>query len=183
MLTRTRALSINRQDRTVEIESMDSGEKNSIGYDKLVLATGAVPNSLPIPGVDLEGVYTVTDMHKAVAVKNDLAQGKVAKAVVIGGGAIGLEMAESLADLWGIETTVLEYMDQLLPRIVDAPFAAMLEKHLLDNGVRVYTGESATAIEPGGTGGTLEPGFRLALYPQNRDDRSVRDAAHQRTPL
>jgi rhodanese-related sulfurtransferase len=86
-------------------------------------------------------------MHRAVAIKNDLAQGKVGKAVVIGGGAIGLEMAESLADLWGIETTVLEFMDQLLPRIVDPPFAAMLEKHLRDNNVSVFTGESATGIE------------------------------------
>ncbi|MDX1776950.1 MAG: FAD-dependent oxidoreductase, partial [Desulfobulbales bacterium] len=68
-------------------------------------------------------------------------------AVVIGGGAIGLEMAESLADLWGVETSVLEYMDQLLPRIVDPPFGAMLAKHLIDNKVAVYTGESATGLE------------------------------------
>jgi NADPH-dependent 2,4-dienoyl-CoA reductase/sulfur reductase-like enzyme/rhodanese-related sulfurtransferase len=152
VLTRTRALAINRQDKTVTIESLDSSEKNSIDYDKLVLATGSTPNRLSIPGADLSGVYTVTDMHKAMAVKNDLAQGKVDKAVVIGGGAIGLEMAEALADLWGIHTTVLEYMDQLLPRIVDPAFAAMLEKHLRDNDVNVYTGESATAIEADDSG-------------------------------
>jgi NADPH-dependent 2,4-dienoyl-CoA reductase/sulfur reductase-like enzyme/rhodanese-related sulfurtransferase len=131
---------------------LDSGEQNQIAYDKLVLATGSTPNRLSIPGADLEGVYTITDIHKAVAVKKDLAQGKVNKAVVIGGGAIGLEMAEALADLWGIETTVLEYMDQLLPRIVDAPFAAMLAKHLRDNNVKIFTGESATAIEADDTG-------------------------------
>jgi rhodanese-related sulfurtransferase len=56
-------------------------------------------------------------------------------------------MAESLADLWGVETTVLEYMDQLLPRIVDPAFGAMLEKHLRNNNVTVYTGESATGLE------------------------------------
>jgi NADPH-dependent 2,4-dienoyl-CoA reductase/sulfur reductase-like enzyme/rhodanese-related sulfurtransferase len=152
VLTRTRALAINRQDKAVTIESLDSGENNSIDYDKLVLATGSTPNRLSIPGADLSGVYTVTDMHKAMAVKNDLAQGKVDKAVVIGGGAIGLEMAEALADLWDIHTTVLEYMDQLLPRIVDPAFAAMLEKHLRDNNVNVYTGESATAIEADDSG-------------------------------
>jgi NADPH-dependent 2,4-dienoyl-CoA reductase/sulfur reductase-like enzyme/rhodanese-related sulfurtransferase len=152
VLTRTRALAINRQEKTVKIESIDNGELNQIPYDKLVLATGSTPNRLSIPGAELEGVYTVTDMHKAIAVKNDLAQGKVGKAVVIGGGAIGVEMAEALADLWDIETTVLEYMDQLLPRIVDPPFAAMLEKHLRDNSVNVYTGESATAIEPDDSG-------------------------------
>jgi NADPH-dependent 2,4-dienoyl-CoA reductase/sulfur reductase-like enzyme/rhodanese-related sulfurtransferase len=147
MLTRTRALAIDRQAKTVRVEQLDTGETNELPYDKLVLATGSVPNRLQIPGADLEGVYVVNDMHRAIAIKNDLARGKVSKAVVIGGGAIGLEMAESLADLWGIETTVLEYMDQLLPRIVDPPFAAMLEKHLRDNNVTVYTGESATGLE------------------------------------
>ncbi|MDH3776709.1 MAG: FAD-dependent oxidoreductase, partial [Desulfobulbaceae bacterium] len=152
MLTRTRALAIDRQAKTVRVEQLDTGETNELPYDKLVLATGSVPNRLQIPGADLEGVYVVNDMHRAIAIKNDLARGKVSKAVVIGGGAIGLEMAESLADLWGIETTVLEYMDQLLPRIVDPPFAAMLEKHLRDNNVTVYTGESATGLESDAAG-------------------------------
>ena len=152
MLTRTRALAIDRQAKTVRVEQLDTGETNELPYDKLVLATGSVPNLLQIPGADLEGVYVVNDMHRAIAIKNDLARGKVSKAVVIGGGAIGLEMAESLADLWGIETTVLEFMDQLLPRIVDPPFAAMLEKHLRDNNVTVYTGESATGLESDAAG-------------------------------
>jgi len=147
MLTRTRALAIDRDSKTVEVEQLDTGESNKLPYDKLLLATGSIPNRLPIPGADLKGVYVVNNMHRAIAIKNDLAQGKVAKAVVIGGGAIGLEMAESLADLWGIETTVLEYMDQLLPRIVDPAFAAMLAKHLKDNNIAVYTGESATGLE------------------------------------
>ena len=152
MLTRTKALSIDRQAKIVQVESLNTGEKNDIPYDKLVLATGSSPNRLQIPGADLKGVYFVNDMHRAVAIKNDLAQGKVGKAVVIGGGAIGLEMAESLADLWGIETTVLEYMDQLLPRTVDPAFAAMLKKHLKDNNVSVFTGESANALEADDTG-------------------------------
>jgi NADPH-dependent 2,4-dienoyl-CoA reductase/sulfur reductase-like enzyme/rhodanese-related sulfurtransferase len=152
MLTRTRALAIDRQAKTVLVENLDTGEKNNLSYDKLLLATGSIPNRLQIPGADLAGVYVVNNMHRAMAIKNDLAQGKVAKAVVIGGGAIGLEMAESLGDLWGIETTVLEYMDQLLPRIVDPAFAAMLEKHLKDNNITVYTGESATSLESDNSG-------------------------------
>jgi NADPH-dependent 2,4-dienoyl-CoA reductase/sulfur reductase-like enzyme/rhodanese-related sulfurtransferase len=152
MLTRTKALTIDRQAKTIQVENLDSGEKKELPYDKLVLATGSSPNRLQIPGADREGVYLVNDMHRAMAIKNDLARGKVGKAVVIGGGAIGLEMAESLGDLWGIETTVLEYMDQLLPRIVDPAFGAMLEKHLGDNNIAVYTGESATALEGDETG-------------------------------
>ena len=147
MLTRTRALAIDRQAKSVLVESLDTAERNELPYDRLMLATGSAPNRLRIPGADLEGVYVVNDMHRAMAIKRDLATGRVGRAVVIGGGAIGLEMAESLADLWGVETTVLEYMPQLLPRIVDPAFAAMLEKHLRDNGVTVYTGESATGLE------------------------------------
>jgi len=147
MLTRTEALAIDRQVKTVQTKNLDTGEIKDLPYDKLVLATGSIPNRLQIPGVDLQGVYVVNDMHRAMAIKNDLAQGKVAKAVVIGGGAIGLEMAESLADLWSVETTVLEYMDQLLPRIVDFAFGAMLEKHFKDNNVAIFTGESAIGLE------------------------------------
>jgi NADPH-dependent 2,4-dienoyl-CoA reductase/sulfur reductase-like enzyme/rhodanese-related sulfurtransferase len=147
MLTRTRALAIDRKSKSVRVKQLDTGEINDLPYDKLLLATGSTPNRLQITGADLEGVYVVNNMHRAMAIKNDLAKGKVSKAVVIGGGAIGLEMAESLADLWGVETVVLEYMDQLLPRIVDPAFAAMLEKHLRDNNISVYTGESATALE------------------------------------
>jgi len=147
MLTRTSALSIDRTAKTVLVEHLDSGVKKNLPYNKLILATGSSPNMLKIPGNDLQGVYQVNNMHRAISIKNDLATGKVGRAVVIGGGAIGLEMAESLADLWGVETTVIEYMPQLLPRIVDPPFAAMLEKHLRDNNVTVYTGESATALE------------------------------------
>ncbi|MBW2485695.1 MAG: FAD-dependent oxidoreductase, partial [Deltaproteobacteria bacterium] len=147
MLTRTRALAIDRKSKSVRVKQLDTGEINELPYDKLLLATGSIPNRLQITGADLEGVYVVNNMHRAMAIKNDLAKGKVSKAVVIGGGAIGLEMAESLADLWGVETAVLEYMDQLLPRIVDPAFAAMLEKHLKDNNISVYTGESATALE------------------------------------
>ena len=152
MLTRTKALAIDRKSKTVAVENLDTGEKKNLAYDKLVLATGSIPNRLKIPGADLAGVYFVNDMHRAIAIKNDLVQGKVSKAVVIGGGAIGLEMAESLTDLWGFETTVLEYMDQLLPRIVDPAFAGMLAKHLRDNNVTVFTGESATGLESDDTG-------------------------------
>jgi len=152
VLTRTRAQVIDRRAKTVRVEQLDTGETNTLPYDKLVLATGSIPNRLQIPGADLPGVYVVNDMHRAMAIKNDLARGKVGKAVIIGGGAIGLEMAESLADLWDVETTVLEFMDQLLPRIVDPAFAAMLEKHLKDNNVAVHTGESATSIEADSTG-------------------------------
>jgi len=144
--TRTRALGINRKAKTVQVENLDSGEKSDIAYDTLMLSTGARPFVLPLPGVDLDGVFTVSDLHKAIAIKERIARGQVGKAVVIGGGAIGIEMAEAITDLWGIETTLLEFMPQLLPRIVDRQFAEMLKSHLEEKNIRVHISESATEI-------------------------------------
>ena len=143
----TRARAIDRQAKQVTVENLHSGVREELPYDQLMLCTGSTPNILPIDGRDLAGVYTVTDLHKAIAVKEDLARGRVSRAVVIGGGAIGIEMAEALGDLWGVETTLIEYMDQLLPRLTDRSFAAMLEKHLRDQGIAVHTGESAIGLE------------------------------------
>jgi len=145
-MTRTRALSIDRQGKTVRVENLDSGEQQDLPYDKLMLATGAKPFDLPIPGADLDGVFSIANLHKAIEIKARIAQGKVSKAVVIGGGAIGIEMAEALTDLWGVETVLLELAPQLLPRIVDRHFADMLKKHLKENNIPVYTEESATEL-------------------------------------
>lgn len=144
--TLTRAVAINRQEKTVAVQHVQSGDKDTVPYDKLVIATGSQPFVLPIPGADLDGVYTISDLHKAIDIKGRLATGKVGKAVVIGGGAIGLEMAEAFTDLWGVETAVVEFMPQLLPRIVDSWFATMLEKHMSAMGVQIYTGEGASEI-------------------------------------
>jgi len=145
-LTSTRALSIDRINKTVQLEDLKAGKRSEIQYDTLMLATGSQPVILPIPGNDATGVFTVSDLHKAIAIKDMIAKGKVGKAVVIGGGAIGIEMAEALTDLWGVETSIVEYMDQLLPRIIDWPLATILTKHLRDNNVDVYLGEAAEEI-------------------------------------
>jgi len=145
--TNTRALSIDRKTKAVHVEDVKTGAKESVPYDNLVIATGTKPNMLPIPGADLDGVFTISDLHKAIAIKERIARGEVSNAVVIGGGAIGIEMAEAFSDLWGIKTTILEFMPQVMPRLVDWDFARMLETHLAEHGVDVFTGEAASAIE------------------------------------
>ena len=142
-LTSTRALSIDCKAKTVLVKNLTTGMQNTIRYDALMLATGSAPITLPIPGSDADGVFTVSDMHKAIAIKERIAKGQVSKAVVIGGGAIGIEMAEALTDLWGVETSLIEYMDHLLPRTVGWTFATILETHLEDNNVHVFAGEAA----------------------------------------
>jgi NADPH-dependent 2,4-dienoyl-CoA reductase/sulfur reductase-like enzyme/rhodanese-related sulfurtransferase len=141
-----RAMAIDRQAKTVKIQNVATGEEEDVLYDNLMIATGSRPFVLPIPGSDLDGVFTISDLHKAIEIKDRIAKGKVGKAVVIGGGAIGLEMAEAFKDLWGVETSVVEFMPQVLPRIVDSPFAAMLTKHMRDNEVDIFLGEGATEI-------------------------------------
>ncbi len=148
----TRALAIDRQKKTVAVEDVNTGAKDNVPYDQLVIATGSRPNILPIPGAELDGVFTISDLHKAITIKERIAKGEVSKVVVIGGGAIGIEMAEAFADLWGLETTIIEFMPQLMPRLVDRPFALMLEHHLREHGVAVHTGEGASAIEADATG-------------------------------
>ncbi len=145
-LTSTRALAIDRKDKTVEILDLQTGERSHLPYDTLLLATGSQPVSLPIPGNGADGVFTISDLHKAVAIKERLAKGQVGKAVVIGGGAIGIEMAEAFTDLWGIETAIVEYKGQLLPRIIDWPLAVILQKQLRDHNVAVYLNEAAEEI-------------------------------------
>lgn len=152
VLTRTRALAIDRAKKTVLVQNLDTNAKQELPYDYLMLATGAKPFELPIPGANLDGVFTISDLHKAIEIKQRIAQGKVSRAVVIGGGAIGIEMAEALTDLWGIETSLIELAPQLLPKLVDRHFADMLRQHLLDKKVAVYTSESATALLADGQG-------------------------------
>ncbi len=142
-LVLTKALAIDRKSKKVLIENVKTGEQNELHYDKLVLTTGSSPFVLPLPGKDLEGIYTVASLHKAIAIKDDVAKGKVSKAVVIGGGAIGIEMAEAFADLWQIPVTIVEFMPQILPRIVSPEIAAMVTQHMKEHGVEVLTSEAA----------------------------------------
>jgi len=81
------------------------------------------------------------------AIKQDISEGKVGKAVIIGAGFIGLEMAEALTDLWGIETSVIEITDQLLPGIISPNMAKMVQHHLEENDVSLYFNEAVERIE------------------------------------
>lgn len=146
VLTSTRALAIDRKNKIVKLENVDSGEKQELPYDQLMLATGARPFVLPIDGAELDGVFTIANLHKAIEIKRRISRGLVENAVVIGGGAIGVEMAEALTDLWGVKTSLIEFMPQLLPRIVDWQFAGMLKTHLLEKDIEVFTSEGASAI-------------------------------------
>ncbi|MBU1274726.1 MAG: FAD-dependent oxidoreductase [Proteobacteria bacterium] len=153
VLTGTEAVSIDRTAKMVRAKDLATGAERELPYDKLVIATGSRPFVPPIPGVDLEGVVPVADLHHAQAIKNAVAQGQVGAAAVIGAGATGLEMAEALADLWGVEVHVFEMAPQILPGLADAEMARMMECHLAgQEGINLHLAAKVEAILGDGEG-------------------------------
>ncbi len=148
----TEALAVDREKKEVALRKKD-GRRETLAYDKLVMATGTRARRLNMPGEELENVYTASNLRDAIAIKEKVTAGAIEKAVIIGGGFIGLEMAEALADMWEIETSVIEVFDQIMPGFVSSHLAAMAARRMQDHGVTVYTEEKVEAILGGGHGG------------------------------
>lgn len=159
VITRTKALSINRKDKLVTLRE-ESGRMLELPYDKLVIATGANPRRLEIPGIGLEGVYYVGTLSDAVSIKKAVTSGAVERAVIIGGGFIGLEMAEALSDMWEIETSIVEYCDQVMPGFVSSNLAMMAENLISKNNVKIHTKERVLEIIGDGKVEALRPDKR-----------------------
>lgn len=144
-LTSTKALKINRNEKTVTV-STPSGETKDLSYDKLVIGVGTKPRQLNIPGQNLKNIYSVANIHDAIKIKEIVSKGQAEKAVVIGAGFIGLEMAEALADMWQIDTTVVEFCDQIMPGFVGKNLAQMAQSHMEEEGVTFHLSESVEEI-------------------------------------
>lgn len=146
VLTRTEVTRIDRDAHFLEVTHLETGETDRIPYDKLVIATGASPFVPPIEGVDLAGVFRLYHPTEAIAMRNAVEAGHVRRATIIGGGLIGMETAEALAT-HGVEVTVVEMMDQILPALLDFEIAAFLRKHLVAKGIQIRTGERVQRLE------------------------------------
>ena len=148
--------------KVVTAQNLENGQEETYGYDKLILATGASAVKLPIPGVDLNGVFPMRAPEDAITMRDYLEANGVKKAVVIGGGFIGLELAENLFDR-GVSVTVVEAASQILSGVLDPEMAGYVQRHLAQKGIRVLTGTKATALVGNGkvegvqTGGGLLP--------------------------
>lgn len=140
------AISINRKAKKLKIRSNQNGKEENLDYDKLVIATGATPVRPPFPGADLPGVFVVSNLHHAKTIKDRISKGQVEKAVVIGAGAIGVEMAEAMTDLWDVETTVIEMADRILPQALGKNISRIVENHLKKNGVDLMLAERVVQI-------------------------------------
>ena len=137
-LTSTEVTSIDKKAKNVTMLNLETGKESKQKYDKLFIATGAtaiVPN---LPGKDLDGVTTLQSMEDAIYLKTQLAGGTLRKAVIVGGGLIGIETCEAL-QLGGVQITVVEMLDQVLS-FLDWEMAKHVENHIRANGSDVITG-------------------------------------------
>lgn len=128
---------IDRDSRTV------TGENGEVSYDKLLIATGSAPFIIPVPGKDLPGVIAYRDLDDTNAMVE--ASARCGKAVVIGGGLLGLEAAAGLA-LRGMDVTVLHLMGHLMERQLDEAAGYLLKKDLEKRGITVMTKAATKAI-------------------------------------
>jgi len=126
---------VNTESKSVILNS------KSIGYDKLVIASGSRPGIPPFGRVEKNGIFCLKTIEDADAIKGH----KGRKAVVIGSGPIGIESAVALHKI-GYEVTVIEMLDRILPKLFDTKEAAILCSTLKDNGIRVLTGELVSEI-------------------------------------
>ncbi|MBN1520864.1 MAG: FAD-dependent oxidoreductase [Spirochaetales bacterium] len=133
--TSTEVTAIDRAKKTVAFKKLDNGETGSLPYDKLIIATGAVPRMPPIPGIDLKGISTLQSMSDADFLRGVRDQRSVKKAVVVGGGLIGIETAEALHEA-GIEVTIVEMLPQILT-FLDWEMAKLVENHARSKGANV----------------------------------------------
>lgn len=141
--THTEVTSIDRELRAVHLLETTSGQKTTLEYDRLVLATGSSPFIPKINKVDLPNILTVKSIEDAELLKNNAITG--AKACIVGGGLIGLETAEALQQK-GMQVTVIEMRDQLLPGVLDPELAFLVEKQLGQQGVTVMTRCAVTGL-------------------------------------
>jgi NADPH-dependent 2,4-dienoyl-CoA reductase/sulfur reductase-like enzyme/rhodanese-related sulfurtransferase len=149
-VTGTEVTKIDRAKKVV-LTKNKAGEEKEFPYDFLVIGTGSRPRDLKIKGQELKGIHPVGNLQDAINIKDMVARGDVEKAVIVGAGFIGLEMAESLADMWGIDTTVVEVADQIMPGFASKAMAQVAMKTMEENDVKFCLDEMVQAFEGDGS--------------------------------
>lgn len=144
-LSRTLAERIDREHKQLEVVSLESGERTLLPYDRLVLATGADAVVPPLAGVDLTNVFRLNHPYDAEGIRSAVSDG-CDKAVIVGAGLIGMEVAEALVAR-GLQVTIVEMMDTVVPALLDEDMAFHLEQHLRSKGVGVCTGARVERLE------------------------------------
>lgn len=144
LLIDQRAESITPQAKSLKVVSRD-GRARDISYDRLLIATGAESARPPITGLDEEGVFLLRWMADGFAMQQFIEQHKTKQTVIIGGGYIGLEMADALVRR-GLEVTILEFAPEILTTL-DIAVGRLIHAELEYRGVKVVTGRGVNSIE------------------------------------
>lgn len=139
---------IDRKNKTVSVTDLRTGKRYDESYDKLILSPGAAPVRPPIPGIEQEGIFTLRTVPDTDAIKEAVDKGKPSEAVVVGGGFIGLEMAENLHSR-GIKVTIVEAADQVMAPI-DYEMACIVHRHILSKGLKLYLKDGVKAFRKEG---------------------------------
>ena len=147
VVTDCTATAVDFVKRTVTCRTAEGETEES--YDRLVIATGAGPVVPPVPGTGLEGVFTLRTVDDALRIRDWAGKEGVKRAVVAGAGFIGLEVAHNLKHL-GLDVTVIDMADQIMPSAMDAELAAWAARRLKEAGIRIQT--STRLREISGTG-------------------------------
>ena len=139
------AVALDTQKKEVQAKNLESGVTEVYAYDKLVIATGASAAVPPVAGIDKKGVFKMRTPDDAADMRSYIEENGVKKAVVIGAGFIGLEVAENLK-AQGVSVTVIDFATQVMPGILDPEMANYVKKHLMKVGIRVITGTKAEEV-------------------------------------
>jgi NADPH-dependent 2,4-dienoyl-CoA reductase/sulfur reductase-like enzyme/rhodanese-related sulfurtransferase len=145
--TRNEVVSIDPKAKTVEVRNLATNQLYSESYDALVLSPGAMPLRPPLPGIDSPGIFTLRSIPDARTIKEWIDSRQARRAVVVGGGFIGLEMAENLVHR-GLQVTIVEMLDQVLPPM-DPEMAAIVAEHLRAHGITLALADGVAGFENG----------------------------------
>ena len=158
--TKSEVIGIDVKKKTVQVRTGD-GREYTESYDKLLLSPGASPVRPPLPGIESEGIFTLRNVADTDRIKQYMQQHQVKRAVIVGGGFIGLEMAENLQHT-GAQVAVVEMANQVMGPI-DYSMASLVHRHLEEKGVRLYLGQAVESFtrEDGHLTVNFRSGIRL----------------------
>jgi len=142
---RSEVLKVDRQMKEIEVKELETGRVYRESYDALVLAPGAAPIRPPLPGIDLEGIFALRTIPDSRRIREWIKTKKVSRAAIVGGGFIGLEMAENLVRE-GLEVSIVEMLPQVMPPL-DAEMVEPVHAHLREKGVILSLGDGVEKFE------------------------------------
>jgi len=138
-------ISIDRENKTVRVRNLEDQDEYDLEYNYLILATGSIPILPPFPGLEEVPYYQLWTIPDAVKIRKFVDNSQIKKAVVVGGGFIGLEMVENLVKK-GIKVKIVEMLDQVMPPI-DREMAQFIHQELILNGVRLVLEDPVDSFE------------------------------------